>query len=91
MIFLLFTFGVLAFVFYHWQYFMVFSPTYHREESLGEEFEGLSIISQDNIELEGIVYEPKELYRKLPSIDARKDACSFSPQLVASACPKGPV
>ncbi|QOY50878.1 alpha/beta hydrolase [Candidatus Sulfurimonas baltica] len=69
-LFLLFTFGVLAFVFYHWQYFMVFSPTYYREEELDDDFEILSIKTDDGVELEGVVYEPKSLYRKLPSINS---------------------
>ncbi len=70
MIFLFFTFAILAFVFYHWQYFMVFSPTYHREEELDDDFEILSIVTDDGVELEGVVYEPKELYRKLADIDS---------------------
>jgi pimeloyl-ACP methyl ester carboxylesterase len=48
---------------------MVFSPTYYREEDLDDDFELLSIISDDGVELEGVVYEPKALYRKLPDID----------------------
>ncbi|MDD2906596.1 MAG: alpha/beta hydrolase [Sulfurimonas sp.] len=68
--FLLFTFVILFIAFYQWQYFMVFSPLYYRGEELGDDFELLSITTDDGVELEGVVYEPKELYRKLPSIDA---------------------
>lgn len=70
MIFLFFTFAILAFVFYHWQHLMLFSPTYHREEVLDDDFEILSIVADDGLELEGVVYEPRELYRKLPTIDS---------------------
>ena len=48
-IFLLFTFAILAFAFYHWQYFMIFSPTYHREEELSDEFEILSVTTDDGV------------------------------------------
>ena len=57
--FLFFTFLVLAFAFYQWQHFMVFSPTYHRDEELCDNCEILSITTDDGIELEGIAYEPK--------------------------------
>lgn len=69
-LFLFFTFAILAFVFYHWQDFMVFSPTYHRKEELDDDFEILSIMTDDGEELEGVVYEPKQLYRKLADIDS---------------------
>ena len=59
-IFLLFTFGVLYFAFYQWQYHMIFSPMYYREDSLDDDFEILSIKTDDGIELEGVVYEPKD-------------------------------
>jgi len=58
-IFLLFTFAVLAFVFYQWQYHMIFSPMYYREDILDDNFEILSIRTDDGIELEGVVYQPK--------------------------------
>lgn len=69
-IFLLFTFAVLFFVFYHWQHFMVFSPTHYRDENLDDDFEILSITADDGVELEGVVYEPKEHNKKLPDIDS---------------------
>lgn len=68
--FLFFTFIVLIIAFYQWQYFMIFSPVYYRGEELDEEFELLSITTEDGIELEGVVYEPKEMYRKLPTIES---------------------
>ena len=49
---------------------MVFSHTYDREEELDDDFEILSIVTDDGVELEGVVYEPKELYRKLADIDS---------------------
>lgn len=57
--FLIFTFFVLAFAFYQWQYFMIFSPTYHRDEELPPHCEMLSIMSDDSKELEGVVYSPE--------------------------------
>jgi pimeloyl-ACP methyl ester carboxylesterase len=68
--FLFFTLIVLYIAFYQWQYFMVFSPVYYRGEELEEEFELLSITTQDGVELEGVVYEPKDLYRKLPTVES---------------------
>lgn len=61
MIYILFlgiTFFVLAIVFYQWQYFMVFSPTYHRKDELDERFEMLVIHADDKAILEGAVYTP---------------------------------
>jgi pimeloyl-ACP methyl ester carboxylesterase len=56
--FFLFTLLILAFAFYQWQYFMIFSPTYIKERTLCDECEYLSIKSDDGVELEGVVYEP---------------------------------
>lgn len=69
-IFLFFTFVVLAFVFYHSQYYFVFKPSYYRDVALDDEFELLSVVSDDGVELEGVVYEPKELYRHLATIES---------------------
>ena len=57
--FIFFTFLILAFAFYQWQHFMVFSPTYHRDEELCDACEILSVTTDDGVELEGIIYEPK--------------------------------
>ncbi|MEA3331532.1 MAG: alpha/beta hydrolase [Campylobacterota bacterium] len=57
--FLFFTLLILLFGLYQWQYFMVFSPTYYREGELEDGFEILSITTDDGVELEGVVYEPK--------------------------------
>lgn len=59
-IFLLFTFGILVFAFYQWQYHMIFAPIYYRDGELNDEFEILSIKTDDGVELEGVVYEPKK-------------------------------
>jgi len=67
--FLFFIFLVLAFAFYQFQHFMIFTPTYYRGEELDDDFELLSITTDDGIELEGVVYEPCDLYRKLPTVD----------------------
>lgn len=61
---------LLLFVVYHAQFFMLFSPTHYRDEELDDDFELLSIITDDGVELEGVVYEPCELYRRLPTIDS---------------------
>ncbi len=68
--FIVVTLAILIFAFYQWQHFMIFSPTYFREDTLDDDYEYLSITTDDGIELEGVVYEPKELYRKLSSVDA---------------------
>ena len=69
-VYLFFTFTILAFIFYHWQYFLMFSPTYYREDELDDDCEILSITTDDGTDLEGVVYEPKQLYRKLADIDS---------------------
>jgi len=38
---------------------MIFRPTYYRDEEICSECEMLSIITDDGIELEGVVYEPE--------------------------------
>ena len=58
--FLIFTFLILIFVFYQWQYFMFFTPTYIKERRLCENCSMLSIQTDDNVALEGVIYEPKE-------------------------------
>ena len=58
--FLIFTFLILGFAFYQWQHFMIFTPKYHREGYLADNCEILSIMSDDGVALEGVVYEPKE-------------------------------
>ncbi len=68
--FLIVTFSVLVIALYHLQYFMLFSPMYYRDEVLGEEYELLYITTDDGVELEGVVYEPKSLYRKLATIES---------------------
>jgi pimeloyl-ACP methyl ester carboxylesterase len=57
--FIIFTLIVLFFVFYQWQYFMVFSPLIYRDGALCEACSLLSIKTDDGIELEGALYEPK--------------------------------
>ena len=56
--FLIFTFLILIFAFYQWQYFMVFSPVYYREEKLCDLCSVLSVTTEDGVELEGALYEP---------------------------------
>jgi pimeloyl-ACP methyl ester carboxylesterase len=48
----------------------MFSPTYYRSDELDDDFEFLNIIADDGTKLEGVVYEPKEMYRKLADIDS---------------------
>ena len=58
--FIIFTLFILLFVFYQWQYFMVFSPLYYRDGDLCQVCSLLSVTTDDGVELEGAVYEPKE-------------------------------
>jgi hypothetical protein len=58
-VFLLFTSLILAFAFYHWQFYMVFTPTYHRKKNICEECSFLAIHTEDGVELEGVLYAPK--------------------------------
>ena len=57
-LFLFFTLLVLFIAFYQWQYFLIFSPTYYREDELDADFEMLGIKVDADVELEGVVYEP---------------------------------
>ena len=61
MIYLLFisiTVAIMIFFIYQWQYFMIFTPVYYREDGICEHCEYLSTTTDDGIELEGVVYEP---------------------------------
>ncbi len=58
--FLLFTFLIILFALYQWQYFLIFSPRYFRDSELSSNCEILSIITDDGVELEGVVYEPSD-------------------------------
>jgi alpha/beta superfamily hydrolase len=58
--FIIFTLLILLFAFYQWQYFMIFSPQYYREEPLCDRCSILSMQSDDGVVLEGAVYEPKD-------------------------------
>ena len=57
--FIILTLLILWLAFYKWQYFMVFTPTYHREGPLCEGCTLLSMRMQDGVELEGVLYEPE--------------------------------
>ncbi|MBT5935967.1 MAG: alpha/beta hydrolase [Sulfurimonas sp.] len=58
--FLIFIFFILLLAFYEWQYYMVFSPVYFRDESSCSTCQMLSIVTDDGKTLEGIVYEPSD-------------------------------
>jgi len=60
-----FTLLILYIAFYQWQYYMIFSPVYYRESVLNDDFEMLSIITEDKVKLEGVVYEPKVIHATL--------------------------
>lgn len=64
-VFLLITFIILVVTFYQWQYFMIFSPVYYREDELDEQYEMLSVITHDKVELEGVVFTPLEKHYTL--------------------------
>jgi len=64
--FLFFTFLILAFAFYQWQHFMIFSPIYHREGDLTDDYyQILSLTTEDGVELEGVMYEPESFKNTL--------------------------
>jgi len=63
--FIIFTLLVLLFVFYKWQYFMIFSPLIYREKPLCEKCNILTMQSDDGIELEGALYEPENSHATL--------------------------
>jgi len=63
--FLLFTFLILAFAFYQWQFHMIFTPTYKREGNICMKCTILSITTDDGVELEGVVYEPSDAVNTL--------------------------
>ena len=63
--FLIFTFAVLFLAFYQWQFYMIFSPTYHREGSLCECCSLLSMQTDDGVTLEGAIYEPLDAQNTL--------------------------
>lgn len=64
-IFILVTLLVFLLAFYQWQYFMVFSPLRYREGSLPEYCEHLALYSEDNKELEGVIYSPQNATSRL--------------------------
>jgi len=64
-VFLFFIFTILALAFYQFQYFMIFAPAYFREKNLDDRFEMLSIKMEDGLELEGVVFEPKEFKKTI--------------------------
>jgi hypothetical protein len=70
--FLFFTFLIIIFALYQWQYFVVFSPVYYRDEELNENCEILSITTDDGVELEGVVYEPREAKNTILFFGARE-------------------
>ncbi len=81
--FLFFTLLVLVIVFYQWQYFMIFSPTYSRSSTaLSDKFEILSVHTDDGIELEGVIFEPENFSSTLLFFPGRShDAVGLIEQL----------
>ncbi len=65
LVFVLFTLIVLLFGLYQFQYFMIFTPTYIQERRLCNQCQALEIVTEDNIVLEGAVYEPKNVQATL--------------------------
>jgi len=74
-VFLLFTFSILLFAFYQWQFFTVFAPRYYRSSELLDEFEILSVTTEDGVELEGIIYEPKNPHATLLFFAGKGNDC----------------
>jgi hypothetical protein len=71
--FLLITLVLFGFIFYHLQYFMLFTPTYKRSESLADDCEILSIKTPDGVELEGVCYTPQNIKATLLFFVGRSD------------------
>jgi len=59
LLFLLVTLAILFFAFYHWQFYMVFTPTHYKNRKLNAKSRILEIVVEDNIRLEGVIYEPE--------------------------------
>ncbi len=73
--FLAFTILIFIFAFYQLQYFMIFSPTFRRDEEICDECEILSVQTDDGVELEGVVYEPKNSSSTLLVFVGRSHDC----------------
>lgn len=58
--FILLTLLVFFIAFYQWQYFMIFTPTYKRDAQLVEHCEMLYVKTEDDVTLEGVVFNPPE-------------------------------
>ena len=69
--FLVFTFLVLGIAFYQWQYIVIFSPTYYRNDDLAKNYEILSLITDDGVELEGVISEPSDATQTLLVFNGR--------------------
>jgi len=60
--FLFFTFIIIYIALYHLQYFLVFTPTYYKERALNaESCELLTVVTEDKVKLEGVVYTPEKV------------------------------
>ncbi len=86
--FVLFTLFILIFVFYQWQYFMIFSPTYIEDRRLCDKCQMLEIVTDDGVNLEGVVYEPKEFYSTMLFFAGRSHDSVALIQKLQSAYPK---
>jgi len=83
--FILITLIILSFAFYKIQYLMFFKPTYKRRENLGDEFEFLSVMTDDGVELEGIVHSPDDAKETLLFfVGINHDAVGLMPKLAHS-------
>ncbi len=72
-LFLICTLIVLCFALYQVQHFMIFIPKYYREDGICPLCQYLSIVTPENIELEGVVYEPKDPKATLLFFGGRSD------------------
>lgn len=89
--FLFFTFLILAFAFYEWQFHMVFTPTYKREGKLCENCSLLSVTTDDGVELEGAIYEPSDVRSTLLFFSGRSHDGVGIINKLAEAYPKSRV
>lgn len=81
-IYLLITAVLLVFLYFRWQYGMLFHPKLYREDDFDERFRFLSIIAEDGVKLEGCIYEPRRYKRTLLYFGGRgQDSVGLLPKL----------
>ena len=74
--------ALLFFLYFRWQYSMLFHPKLYRDDPFDERFHFLSITTEDNVKLEGCIFEPMEYKRTLLYFGGRgQDSVGLLPKL----------